>query len=121
MAKKKRRSWLRRAKRGRRSPRTIRILPILGLANYGVQIATAGGKIEKLKSGDFGGYAQWAMKDAIKYGTGFDIIDHQWRGEDFMYGTGTILIMGVVSKVMDWLGVNKKFKGLPRPLNRVAL
>ena len=85
----------------------------MGVTNYLLQAATAGNKVQKLQSGDIGGYFNWFLKDAIMYGTGFDIDSKVWRSSDFMRGTGLIIITAVASKIMDKLGVNRYMSKIP--------
>ena len=88
-------------------------MPTLGLINYGWNIASAGGKLSRLESGDFGGYAQWCLKDAIMYGTGYDMVNKVWDFNNMWSGTLPIVIGAVASKVLTWLGVNRYMAKIP--------
>ena len=113
MARRRRRTYRRTPYRKRRTSRTVPLLPALATGNYLLQIFTAGGKVSRIESGDFVGYANWALKDAIMYGTGYDIVGKVWRADDFMRGTGLIIISAIASKLLGRLGVNRYIKRIP--------
>jgi len=97
------------------------LLPTLAVGKYLADVLTAGGKTSELTSGNIGRYINWCFKDAILYGTGYNTTDGKWYADAFMQGSGLIILAGIAHKALNWLGVNRHFAKLPRPLNKLRL
>ena len=119
VARRRRRTYPRRSYR--RRSKGIPILPLAGVGNYLIQSFTAGGKLNRLQSGDIGGYLQWVGKDLVFYGTGFDITNKTWNANAFMQGTGVMLLTVLAHKVANWLGVNRMFARMKSPFNKIRI
>jgi hypothetical protein len=122
MAKTKRKGrgrWFKK-RRGHKDNR-IPILPTLGIINYGVNVLSAGGKRAVLEKGDIEGYMKWVFKDALMYGTGYDLTTGRWNWSSMMSGTIPILLGAVGSKVMTAIGVNRYMKKIPMIGKRIKL
>lgn len=128
MAKKgkgKTRTVYRKAKKRFHRPKTIPILPIVGVA-YGVLKPHPWGNqgdwanesmIGKGVKGDFMGLA----KDEFSKLTGFAPDGSGWKLDIFADTYVPIVVTVVLHKALNFLGVNRIFKGLPKPANRLAL
>ena len=98
-------------KRKRRRPKTIPILPIVGLVGGAIE------PIKRIVTGDFEG----GLKELAQITTGVSLDDGSWNPE-WMKKFWVPVIVGIIGhKVANMLGINRVFSRLPSPLNKLRL
>ena len=102
----------RKKKRSSNRSKKIPLITTLTTTNY-LWNGLGGAKIAALQAGNISGYLDWALKDMIMYGTGYDKELKTWSFNNFMVGTGTIIIGEVARKILGYFGVNRKISKIP--------
>ena len=99
-------------KRRRRAPRTIPVLPIVGVV---------GGVVEPISRAMAGDYAG-AAHELIQTSTGIDILGGSGWHPDWMLKFWGPVVAGIIGhKIAGWTGLNRVFSRLPAPLNKLRL
>ena len=99
-------------KRRRRAPRTIPVLPIVGVIGGVVD------PISRALAGDYTG----AAHELIQTSTGIDILGGTgWHPDWMVKFWGPVIAGAIGHKIANMVGVNRVFSRLPSPLNKLRL
>lgn len=112
-----RRQYVRRSRR--RAKKTIPILPIISLAPPAANFITW--VKEPLMAGNFEGAAYNAAYTLLKDFVGYDLNEQRFTGGNLIQTYGAIAAGYIGHRLANMFGVNRIFKNLPRPLNKLRL